>query len=441
MAKLSLSPGPDRQAMLDGMDRALQTLYFERGRRLAVSVLWHGLGLVLGTIEIYLVVRLLGLPISPLAAFAIGALGTAVKFFSFMVPASLGALEGGNVAIFAAFGLGGAVGLTYSLVRRLREIVWIAAGFLASHLVSSPPGSPRIDAERTAPTASPAPASQAGMAPRRRLPLLRLELVDELLERGGLDDLVELGAVVGDEAHALDIDVVDEPPGPLLEQSVVDRNLGAALGRDAGGDRGGIAVDALVGVRDLFSAVELDLGDVRSLEQVGEQRRELLALLVGEGCQCRASDRRATSGKSKISWAIFVTATRRSSVRSGPFRAGSSRILTTRSMVSLSCSLTGPASACPAAKIATTQASAIAHARTAIIGRTCRSPLIGHSHARVLDEPLGDIVDLTAATALALVDIERDRVDLWPAPPVAARSHSGPAAHGPPSAASDHRRY
>jgi uncharacterized protein (TIRG00374 family) len=142
MAKLSLAPGPRRQAMLDGTDHALRTLYFERGRGLAVSVLWHLLGFVLGTIEIYLVVRFLDLPISPLAAFAIGALGTAVKFFSFMVPASLGALEGGNVAIFAAFGLGGAVGLTYSLVRRLREIVWIAAGVLASHLVSSAPGSP-----------------------------------------------------------------------------------------------------------------------------------------------------------------------------------------------------------------------------------------------------------------------------------------------------------
>ena len=84
----------------------------------------------------------LGEPISVPTAFVIGAFGTAVKFFSFMVPASLGALEGGNVALFSAFGLGGAVGLTYSLVRRLREVVWIAAGFLASHLVSSPPGSP-----------------------------------------------------------------------------------------------------------------------------------------------------------------------------------------------------------------------------------------------------------------------------------------------------------
>jgi uncharacterized protein (TIRG00374 family) len=143
MAKFSMSPGPERQAVLDGMDHALKSLYVERGRRVMLSVLWHFVGFAVGTIEIYLVVRLLGVPISMPVAFAIGALGTAVKFFTFMVPASLGALEGGNVAIFTAFGLGGAVGLTYTLVRRLREIVWIAAGFLASHLVSLqsvPPG-------------------------------------------------------------------------------------------------------------------------------------------------------------------------------------------------------------------------------------------------------------------------------------------------------------
>jgi len=142
MAKLSMSPGPERQAMLDGMDRMLRALYLERTPSLAISAIWHLVGFTLGTIEIYLVVRFLGVPISPMAAFAIGALGSAVKFFSFMVPASLGALEGGNVAIFSAFGLGGAVGLTYTLVRRLRELVWIAAGFLASHLVSLAPGTP-----------------------------------------------------------------------------------------------------------------------------------------------------------------------------------------------------------------------------------------------------------------------------------------------------------
>ena len=52
-----------------------------------------------------------------------------MKFASFMVPASLGALEGGYV-VFEAFGLGATAGLTYVLVRRLREITWAVVGFL-----------------------------------------------------------------------------------------------------------------------------------------------------------------------------------------------------------------------------------------------------------------------------------------------------------------------
>jgi hypothetical protein len=123
------------------MDHTLRTLYLDHQGRLLVSVLVHLLGFALGTLEIYLIVRFLGIPITLPAAFAIGAFGSAVKFFSFMIPASLGALEGGNVAIFAAFGLGGAVGLTYTLVRRLREIVWISLGLILLSLLSARPAS------------------------------------------------------------------------------------------------------------------------------------------------------------------------------------------------------------------------------------------------------------------------------------------------------------
>lgn len=142
IAKVRIPLSPERQAALDGTDHALRSLYVRRGRRLVISVLCHFVGAALGTLELYLFVRFLGIPISIPAAFTIGALGTAVKFFSFMVPSSLGALEGGNVAIFAAFGLGPATGLSYTLVRRMREIVWIAAGIFASSLVSSRPITP-----------------------------------------------------------------------------------------------------------------------------------------------------------------------------------------------------------------------------------------------------------------------------------------------------------
>jgi hypothetical protein len=43
------------------------------------------------------------------------------------------------MAIFAAFGYGGAVGLSYTLVRRLRESVWIGTGLLALAALSARP--------------------------------------------------------------------------------------------------------------------------------------------------------------------------------------------------------------------------------------------------------------------------------------------------------------
>jgi len=48
-----------------------------------------------------------------------------------MVPASIGALEGGHVAIFTALGLGGTTGMAFSIVRRIREATWIGVGFVA----------------------------------------------------------------------------------------------------------------------------------------------------------------------------------------------------------------------------------------------------------------------------------------------------------------------
>jgi len=63
-------------------------------------------------------------------ATVIEALGSGVRFASFMVPASLGAFEGANAAAFGALGFGAAAGLAFSVVRRARQIVWIVVGLL-----------------------------------------------------------------------------------------------------------------------------------------------------------------------------------------------------------------------------------------------------------------------------------------------------------------------
>jgi uncharacterized membrane protein YbhN (UPF0104 family) len=91
----------------------------------------HAVAWATGGLEIYLVLSLLGTPAPLGIALVVESFASGVKFASFMVPASLGALEGGYVVFFEAFGLGAAAGLSYVLVRRLREITWVMVGFLA----------------------------------------------------------------------------------------------------------------------------------------------------------------------------------------------------------------------------------------------------------------------------------------------------------------------
>ena len=116
---------------LGDLDRALAALYRDDRRRLLVSAVVHAVAWATGGLEIYIVMRLLGTDVPLLTSMIIEAFAGGVKFASFMVPASLGALEGGYVAFFEAFGLTATAGLSFVLVRRLREMVWAGIGFLA----------------------------------------------------------------------------------------------------------------------------------------------------------------------------------------------------------------------------------------------------------------------------------------------------------------------
>src|ERR1043166_9441174 len=70
----------------------------------------------------------------------------------------------------------------------------------------------------------------AAAIPFGRREILGPHPLDEIVVRGGLDDLVELRAVVGDQAHAFDDDVVDAPGVLLAQQPIVHRHLATLLG-------------------------------------------------------------------------------------------------------------------------------------------------------------------------------------------------------------------
>lgn len=116
---------------LGRVDHSLAHFYRRQPVRLSLSILFHFLGWLAGALEVWLILNLLGIEVSLLTATLIEAFSTSIRFATFMVPASLGALEGGHIALFAALGLGAAAGMSFSIVRRLREATWIGIGFLA----------------------------------------------------------------------------------------------------------------------------------------------------------------------------------------------------------------------------------------------------------------------------------------------------------------------
>jgi uncharacterized protein (TIRG00374 family) len=111
-------------------DDALRGFYRSEWRLLLLSVAAHFLGWLIGTLEAFVILTSLALPASLATASVIEALGSGVRFATFLVPASLGTLEGANSAAFTAFGWSAGAGLAFTLVRRGRQAVWIGLGLV-----------------------------------------------------------------------------------------------------------------------------------------------------------------------------------------------------------------------------------------------------------------------------------------------------------------------
>jgi uncharacterized membrane protein YbhN (UPF0104 family) len=113
----------------DRLDADLRWFYRER-RGQAAAVLGLSLvGWATGALETWLMLVLLESPVPLLTALVIEAGATGVRAVGFLVPGSIGVLEGGLVGIFAMLGLGSSTGLAFGVARRFREGVWILVGY------------------------------------------------------------------------------------------------------------------------------------------------------------------------------------------------------------------------------------------------------------------------------------------------------------------------
>ena len=135
-------------AQAETLDRTLREYYLIRWRRLVLSLGFHLLGWLLGALEAVVMLWALDVKASVATATLIEAVGSGVRFATFLVPASLGPFEAANAALFDALGFGAGAGLAFSFVRRARQAVWIGIGIVVLVIMrwSGATTSPELDA-------------------------------------------------------------------------------------------------------------------------------------------------------------------------------------------------------------------------------------------------------------------------------------------------------
>jgi uncharacterized membrane protein YbhN (UPF0104 family) len=103
-------------------------------------VIWRAsivrlIGWSVGAGEIWLVMHALGHPIAMLDAYILESLSSGVRAAAFIIPAALGALEGGFVLFGALFGLPADTALAISLSKRVRELALGVPGLVLWHCI------------------------------------------------------------------------------------------------------------------------------------------------------------------------------------------------------------------------------------------------------------------------------------------------------------------
>jgi uncharacterized membrane protein YbhN (UPF0104 family) len=119
-----------REHKLRSLDETILRFYTNHRSMFYAATVLYLLGWLTEAVEVFVIISFLGGPVNLPSAIAIGALSVLIKGGTFFIPGSLGAQDAGNLLLLKAFGYSDLTGITFALLRRFRELVWIGIGLL-----------------------------------------------------------------------------------------------------------------------------------------------------------------------------------------------------------------------------------------------------------------------------------------------------------------------
>ena len=117
-----------REQQLIELDRTIAGFYSHQRQAFLLSTGLFLLGWLAEALEVYVMVLCMGQSINVSASCRDWGVLRVYQRRDVFIPGSLGAQDAGNLFLLSAFGYGEVTGITFALLRRFREFVWIALG-------------------------------------------------------------------------------------------------------------------------------------------------------------------------------------------------------------------------------------------------------------------------------------------------------------------------
>ena len=119
-----------RRSQLLELDQTLRRFYRQRRQTCVLALGVFFLAWLTECLEVYAILYFLGADVGWLSSFSIAALAVLIKGSVSFVPGGMGVQEGGYLFLLLGFGYSEATGVTFALIRRVREIIWILIGLI-----------------------------------------------------------------------------------------------------------------------------------------------------------------------------------------------------------------------------------------------------------------------------------------------------------------------
>lgn len=126
--KIRIEKLEEAEPHLAELDEEIVSFYRNDKRRFFLSTLFHLCGWLSGMAEVMAISYLIGMPVHWTQAIAIEAFTGVAKGVGIFAPGSLGVQESGIALLFRVMGLPDALGISYAIIRRARELLFVAIG-------------------------------------------------------------------------------------------------------------------------------------------------------------------------------------------------------------------------------------------------------------------------------------------------------------------------